>query len=163
MTVAGSRLDHGYRAVLHHGADQPGAPAGNQANGMSAGLLDRLKLTAQRIHSMAEGLLQIAELEDPVGRLFACKSLLQFPRYTAVVFSGLKHHRRKLRAYAQIVGPVISLLQIGKLVSRRNRALHHIRPVIGRPEIGSDRTVKINKISIQPTAAVCYNNGKYDI
>ena len=27
------------------------------------------------------------------------------------------------------------IFRYGKLVSRRNRALHHIRPVIGRPEI----------------------------
>lgn len=38
-----------------------------KANGMSEGLLDRLKLTTERIAGMAEGLLQIVELEDPVG------------------------------------------------------------------------------------------------
>lgn len=38
-----------------------------EANGMSEGLLDRLKLTAGRITGMAEGMLQIMELEDPVG------------------------------------------------------------------------------------------------
>ena len=37
------------------------------ANGMSDGLLDRLKLTPERIKAMAEGLLQIVRLEDPVG------------------------------------------------------------------------------------------------
>ena len=39
------------------------------AGGMTAGLLDRLKLTPERIKSMAEGLLQIAELTDPVGTI----------------------------------------------------------------------------------------------
>lgn len=39
------------------------------ANGMSEGLLDRLKLTPERIKGMAEGLLQIVQLEDPVGTL----------------------------------------------------------------------------------------------
>ncbi len=38
-----------------------------KARGMHEGLLDRLKLTKERIEAMAEGLLQIAELEDPVG------------------------------------------------------------------------------------------------
>lgn len=38
-----------------------------QKRGMHEGLLDRLKLTKQRIEAMAQGLLQIAELEDPVG------------------------------------------------------------------------------------------------
>lgn len=35
--------------------------------GMAEGLLDRLKLTAERIASMAEGLRQIVSLADPVG------------------------------------------------------------------------------------------------
>lgn len=37
--------------------------------GMSEGLLDRLKLTPQRIEAMAEGLRQIADLPDPVGEV----------------------------------------------------------------------------------------------
>lgn len=38
-------------------------------NGMAQGLLDRLTLTPQRIESMAEGLIQIAGLPDPVGEV----------------------------------------------------------------------------------------------
>ena len=37
--------------------------------GMAEGLLDRLKLTTARIEGMAEGLRQIAELNDPVGEV----------------------------------------------------------------------------------------------
>lgn len=37
--------------------------------GMAEGLLDRLKLTPERIEAMAEGLRQIAALEDPVGEI----------------------------------------------------------------------------------------------
>lgn len=37
--------------------------------GMTEGLLDRLKLTPQRIDAMAEGLRQIADLPDPVGEV----------------------------------------------------------------------------------------------
>lgn len=37
--------------------------------GMTEGLLDRLKLTPQRIEAMAEGLRQIADLPDPVGEI----------------------------------------------------------------------------------------------
>ncbi|MBQ1489102.1 MAG: glutamate-5-semialdehyde dehydrogenase [Lachnospiraceae bacterium] len=37
------------------------------ANGMHPGLLDRLKLDEGRIRGMAEGLRQVADLEDPVG------------------------------------------------------------------------------------------------
>lgn len=36
-------------------------------SGMAEGLLDRLQLTSARIESMAEGLIQIAALPDPVG------------------------------------------------------------------------------------------------
>jgi glutamate-5-semialdehyde dehydrogenase len=39
-----------------------------QKNGMHAGLLDRLKLDDGRIKAMAEGLKQVADLEDPVGQ-----------------------------------------------------------------------------------------------
>ena len=37
--------------------------------GMTEGLLDRLKLTSVRIEAMAEGLRQIAALDDPVGEI----------------------------------------------------------------------------------------------
>lgn len=38
-------------------------------NGMAEGLLDRLRLTPARIEAMAEGLMQIAALPDPVGEV----------------------------------------------------------------------------------------------
>lgn len=38
-------------------------------NGMKAGLIDRLTLTDERIHAMAEGLRQVAALPDPVGEM----------------------------------------------------------------------------------------------
>lgn len=40
-----------------------------QEEGMAKGLLDRLKLTPERIESMAQGLLQIADLPDPIGEV----------------------------------------------------------------------------------------------
>ena len=36
-------------------------------NNMPAGLLDRLTLTKERIQGMAEGLIEVQRLEDPVG------------------------------------------------------------------------------------------------
>ena len=39
-------------------------------NGMPEGLVDRLLLTEERIRAMAEGLRQIAGLEDPIGEVF---------------------------------------------------------------------------------------------
>lgn len=41
--------------------------ANGEANGMHPGLIDRLRLTESRIAAMAEGLLQIVQLPDPVG------------------------------------------------------------------------------------------------
>ena len=40
-----------------------------RAKGLDAALLDRLELTHARIQSMAEGLVQIASLQDPVGEI----------------------------------------------------------------------------------------------
>ena len=42
-------------------------------NHMPEGLLDRLKLTEQRIQAMAEGLYQLADLEDPIGEVLGMK------------------------------------------------------------------------------------------
>lgn len=54
--------------------------------GMHSGLLDRLKLDEKRIHAMAEGILQIAELSDPVGQIME-----QFERP-----NGLKIEKRRV-------------------------------------------------------------------
>lgn len=43
--------------------------ARGEENGMHPGMLDRLRLTGERIAAMAEGLRQIAGLEDPVGEI----------------------------------------------------------------------------------------------
>lgn len=40
-----------------------------EAKGMHTGLLDRLRLTRDRIAAMSQGLLQIADLPDPVGEI----------------------------------------------------------------------------------------------
>ncbi|MDR1606099.1 MAG: glutamate-5-semialdehyde dehydrogenase [Streptococcaceae bacterium] len=45
--------------------------ANAQANGVSAIMLDRLKLTAERIADMAEGVRQVATLADPVGQIMS--------------------------------------------------------------------------------------------
>ncbi len=44
-----------------------------KAAGMSRALVDRLKLTPERIRDMADGLLQVAALEDPVGEVLSMK------------------------------------------------------------------------------------------
>lgn len=44
-----------------------------ESQGMSQGLLDRLRLTPARVQAMADGLLQVASLEDPVGQVLSMK------------------------------------------------------------------------------------------
>lgn len=44
-----------------------------KAQGMSQGLLDRLRLTSARIEGMAKGLRQVAALDDPVGEVLSMK------------------------------------------------------------------------------------------
>lgn len=44
-----------------------------RAKGMSEGLLDRLLLTPDRIEAMAEGMEQVASLDDPVGEVLGMK------------------------------------------------------------------------------------------
>jgi glutamate-5-semialdehyde dehydrogenase len=43
--------------------------AAAKANGLESALVDRLTLTAKTVDSMAEGLLQIASLADPIGQM----------------------------------------------------------------------------------------------
>lgn len=45
-----------------------------QENGLSAAMMDRLRLTDARIEAMAEGLRQVAALDDPVGEITALKT-----------------------------------------------------------------------------------------
>ncbi len=40
-----------------------------EENGMHPGLIDRLRLTSERIAAMSEGILQIIDLEDPIGEV----------------------------------------------------------------------------------------------
>lgn len=47
--------------------------ANGKTNGMSQGLLDRLLLTAERIEQMAEGIRQVAALDDPIGEVLSMK------------------------------------------------------------------------------------------
>ncbi|MDO4344420.1 MAG: glutamate-5-semialdehyde dehydrogenase [Eubacteriales bacterium] len=42
-------------------------------NGMKPGMIDRLRLSKERIESMAEGLRQVAALEDPIGEVIGMK------------------------------------------------------------------------------------------
>lgn len=59
------------KAVLLEANDKDIAQA--KENKMASALIDRLQLTEKRIEQMAEGLLQIAGLDDPIGEVLSMK------------------------------------------------------------------------------------------
>ncbi len=65
LLIAG-KLEENATDILS--ANRKDIQAGEE-NGMHPGMLDRLRLTKERIAAMAEGLRQIAELADPVGEV----------------------------------------------------------------------------------------------
>ena len=72
-TEKNKALLHASEALLSHteeilSANEKDLKAGKE-KGMHEGLLDRLALTETRIAAMAEGLRQIAALEDPIGEI----------------------------------------------------------------------------------------------
>lgn len=64
-TVASALLEKTEQILSANDKDYEIAKQG----GMAEGLLDRLKLTAERVESMAEGLRQIVSLADPIGEI----------------------------------------------------------------------------------------------
>ncbi len=67
---AASYLEEGYEELISaNDLDMKVA----KENGMQEGLLDRLKLTRDRIGQMAEGLRQLVNLEDPIGEVISMK------------------------------------------------------------------------------------------
>ena len=64
-------------AILEHETDILAANASDVKNGqernMPAGLIDRLTLNHDRLVGMADGLRQIAELDDPIGEVLSMK------------------------------------------------------------------------------------------
>lgn len=82
LNTLGSReknmgLQEAARAILHNEEEILTANSEDcrhaEAGGMNQGLLDRLRLTRARIQAMADGLFQVAALEDPVGEVLSMK------------------------------------------------------------------------------------------
>lgn len=67
--VAQALLDGKYKILEANQKDVQAA----LAKGMNPGLVDRLSLNDARIQAMAEGLLQVASLDDPVGEVISMK------------------------------------------------------------------------------------------
>ncbi len=69
VTIAKNLVDHTERIIEANEKDI----ANGKANNMPDSLLDRLKLTPERIEGIAEGVRQVAGLEDPVGEVLSMK------------------------------------------------------------------------------------------
>lgn len=67
--AAQALLDHADEILEANGKDVARA----EENGMNPGLVDRLELNRSRIEGMADGLLQVAALDDPVGEVLSMK------------------------------------------------------------------------------------------
>jgi glutamate-5-semialdehyde dehydrogenase len=67
--IAGIILERQEKLLEANRADLKAA----QENGLDATMLDRLELTPSRITAMADGLLQVAQLEDPIGKISELK------------------------------------------------------------------------------------------
>ncbi len=70
LRAVADALEAGQEAIL--AANEKDMEEGRN-NGMSQGLLDRLKLTPARIEGMADGLRKVADLDDPVGEVLSMK------------------------------------------------------------------------------------------
>lgn len=79
--LSAARKNEGLRAAAKALLDgEEEILAANQADaakaakaGMSSGMLDRLELTPKRVEAMADGLLAVAALDDPVGEVLSMK------------------------------------------------------------------------------------------
>lgn len=69
LTVADNLVEHTQRILEANAIDL----AAGKENNMPESLLDRLKLTKERIEGIAEGVRQVAALEDPVGEVISMK------------------------------------------------------------------------------------------
>lgn len=71
LSMAQALLEHQQEILAANSCDMQQAAA----KGMKSSMLDRLKLTAERIEGMADGLRQVAALPDPVGNVVDGKTL----------------------------------------------------------------------------------------
>ncbi|MBT2755050.1 glutamate-5-semialdehyde dehydrogenase [Mesobacillus foraminis] len=72
LMVMAEALENEYQSILH--ANESDLQAGI-AKGFEAAFMDRLKLTKERIKDFAEGLRDVAKLNDPTGRIVSSWAL----------------------------------------------------------------------------------------
>ena len=69
LMVADALIEHGSEILKGNKIDL----ANGEKNGMSPAMMDRLRLTEERIQGIAEGVRQVAALDDPIGEILSMK------------------------------------------------------------------------------------------
>ena len=102
--------------------------------GLTASLLDRLKLTDERINGMADGVLQVASLADPIGRILDGRTLkngLQIEKVTVpmgvigIIFEARPNVTSDAAALCLKAGSAV-ILRGGKEAINSNKAIAEI-------------------------------------
>lgn len=141
-------------------------------NGLSEALLDRLALTATRISGMADGIRQIAALEDPVGRVleeFERPNELHLTKRTvpigviAVIYEARPNVTADSAALCLKSGNAV-ILRGGKEAIRSNLAVASVlRCAIGAAGLPEDCVQLIEDTSRETATALMKLNGGVDL
>lgn len=141
-------------------------------NGMPEGLLDRLLLTPERISQMAEGLRQVAALEDPIGEVLSMKKrpnglMIGQKRVPLGVIGIIYESRPNVTADAFGLcfktGNVV-ILRGGKDAIHSNQAIVDcIREALKEQQIPQDAIALITDTSHETARAFMHMNGYVDV
>ncbi len=146
--------------------------AAGRENGLSAALLDRLALNRARIVGMADGMRQIAALEDPVGVIleeFERPNGLHLTKRTvpigviAVIYEARPNVTADSAALCLKSGNVV-ILRGGKEAIRSNMAVANVlRHAIGAVGLPEDCVQLIEDTSRETATALMKLNGGVDL
>lgn len=140
--------------------------------GMSEGLLDRLKLTKERIEQMAEGVLQVKSLDDPIGETISEKvrpnGLRIASRRVPLGVVGIIYEARPnvtADAFALCfkTGNAV-ILKGGSDALHSNQAIvKTIQAALKRCEVSEDSVLLIEQTDRETTTAFMKMNGYLDV
>lgn len=141
-------------------------------NNMPEGLVDRLALTMERIEGMAEGLRQVAELDDPVGEVTGMKKrpnglLIGQKRVPLGVIGIIYEARPNVTADAFALcfktGNVVILKGGSDAIHSNQAIVACIRKVLGENGVTEDAIQLISDTSRETTAEFMKMNQYVDV
>jgi len=143
-----------------------------EENGMHTGLLDRLRLTPERISAMSEGIMQIIDLEDPIGEVLETTSRpnemeIQKVRVPMGVIGIIYESRPNVTADAFALcfktGNAV-ILKGGKDAINSNKAITDtIRAALKESGVTEDAILLIEKTDRETTTAFMKMNDYVDV